>query len=125
MLNFPDQRPWVATSSAPWPLEARHAPDGAPPFVIEPERVCTTLSASSVRFLPSTRTLTRVPAPDALVTGAATSRTAAPLRARTCLNFMRATPFHEGVSALRRLLVSWLTGLPSAPSRRLGVPSGV
>src|SRR5690348_9171031 len=82
------------------------------------------LVSSSARFLPSTRTVTCVPAPSA--TGdAIASASAAPPKARIVLLCIRATPFHEGVSALRRPLVSWLTGLPSAPSRRLGVSSGV
>src|SRR2546430_7480579 len=79
---------------------------------------------SSVFFFPSTRTVTCVPAPSA-AGDATASASVAPPKARIVFLCIRATPFHEGVSALRRLLVSWLTGLPSAPSRRLGVPSGV
>ena len=35
----------------------------------------------------------------------------------TAIFFMRATPFHEGLSACGRRLVSWLSGLSVAPSR--------
>src|SRR5947209_1744720 len=126
---------FVATSRAPAPLAAGQAPAGAPPLVIDPAvGALTSFGASSVFFRPSTRTVTLVPfepAPSAPDTGTAAQASTAAHTATTNLRFMRATPFLEGNRLCGRWLVSWLTGLPAAPSRCscphqwLGVAAGV
>src|SRR5579859_3573544 len=121
----PPHFPWVAASSAPAPLLPEQTPFGVPPLVIHPVSPCTT---TFFRVLVSVLicTFTAGPADAASAAPvAATAMTIAPIRAMRVLRCMSATPFHEGCLACGRELVSWLTGLPAAPSRRVVLASGL
>ena len=65
------------------------------------------------------------PANAAGATASETADAASAAPPRIFFVFIGATPFHEGLSALRSELVSWLPGPPAAPSRRLHDASGL
>jgi hypothetical protein len=100
-----------------------------PPFLTGELPGRTVRADSSVLDFPSIRTVTfgaeePASAAPAEIRTAVSASSIAP-KAILCLWCMRATPFHEGFEAVRSELVSWLTGLPVTPSRRLDGTSGL
>src|SRR5437868_3679266 len=131
---LPLHLPCVATFSAPAALAAEHLPRGVPPLVIHPVRPRTAVGPSRVFVSVLIDTVTVGPTaraepaetsePSAL--GETAPHDSARVLARTSPTFfMRATPFLEGCRLCGRGLVSWLAGLPTAPSRRDILASGI
>src|SRR6185312_10330817 len=109
----------------PAALAPGHLPLGVLPLVTEAFSPCTPVACNRDLLSVLTCTLTAGPEPAARAAPETTrAKRSAPTRAATDLRFMRATPFHEGCWLCGRRLVSWLSGLPPAPSRRLDVASG-
>src|SRR4029077_8162994 len=110
--------PWVAAASAPAALLPEHLPLGVPPLVIHPVGPCTVVGLSRVFVAVLMVTDTDGPEPAASATPEALrATTIAPIRAITVLRCIEGHPFPRGLLAGGRKLVSWLSGLPTAPSQ--------
>src|SRR5437588_13094872 len=117
MSYEPLQFPAVARLSAPAAL----VPEQRLPLTLPAEAVCTSVWGRSVALVPSTRMYTAgeaACAPPAPISAAASR---APATEALIIQDMRATPFHEGVSAWRSragLLAYGPTGRAFPATRR-------